>query len=68
MNDMIKNKPVQFPTLAKQGFTLSRPAKDIIIKLLSKDPKKRLGTKNDVNEVLSHPWFQSLDRDQILKK
>lgn len=30
--------------------------------MLSKDPKERLGSKGEANEVLAHPWFKELDK------
>jgi len=35
---------------------------------LEKDRKHRLGQKNDVEEVLGHPFFRDIDRDKLLKK
>lgn len=34
---------------------------DVVCKLLEKNKEKRLGSKNDVHEVLSHPWFADID-------
>lgn len=34
---------------------------DIVEKLLEKGYKQRLGSKNDVHEILEHPWFADLD-------
>tara|TARA_B110000285_G_C14945360_1_gene524060 strand:- start:179 stop:865 length:687 start_codon:yes stop_codon:yes gene_type:complete len=31
--------------------------KDLVLKLLTKDPKERLGAKNDGDEILEHPVF-----------
>lgn len=36
--------------------------------MLCKDRKQRLGQNNDVDEILMHPWFKSLDIDKLLKK
>jgi hypothetical protein len=30
--------------------------------MLQKDPTKRLGTKGGLKEVLSHPWFDVIDK------
>ena len=35
--------------------------KDLILKLLIKDPSKRLGSKDDANEILEHPFFNDID-------
>jgi hypothetical protein len=30
--------------------------------MLVRGPANRLGSKNDVDDVLSHPWFSDLNR------
>lgn len=40
---------------------MSNECKDFIRTLLIKDPKKRLGSKGDVNQILKHPWLNSLN-------
>jgi serine/threonine protein kinase len=47
---------------------VSEDCKDIITKLLVKDPKKRLGSETDSLEILAHPWFQGLDLNSLLAK
>ena len=64
MYDMIKNSQVKFPKRIK----LSDDAKDIIIKLLNKNPKKRLGSKKGIEEIKTHSFFASLDFNLILQK
>lgn len=66
--EMILKKDVTFPTKKKHGFELSKNAKDFIQKLLNKNPKKRLGAKNDVEEVLNHKWLSDVDRFKMLAK
>lgn len=41
---------------------------DIIKKLLNRDPAQRLGSKGDIHEILSHPFFQDVDLDSIVSK
>jgi hypothetical protein len=36
--------------------------------LLEKDKTKRLGAKFDVDEILAHPFFKSLDIEKLLAK
>ena len=64
MYDMIKNNPVKFP----KRISLSEDAKDIIKKLLEKNPKKRLGAHNGIEEIKKHPFFASIDFDLIVEK
>lgn len=47
---------------------ISNTGKDIITKLLNKCPLKRLGANNDVDEVLSHPWFAQININELLKR
>ncbi len=64
MYDMIKNSAVKFP----RRINLSEDAKDVIRKLLEKNPKKRLGSQNGIEEIKKHPFFASIDFDAILEK
>lgn len=36
---------------------MSDECKDLITKLLEKDPANRLGTNGGIEEILAHPWF-----------
>jgi len=48
---------------------LSNPCKDLITKLLERDPKKRLGSSDlDVKEIERHPFFKQLSFDKLYKK
>lgn len=40
---------------------MSAEAKDVIKKLLCRDPKKRLGCQNDADDLKEHPFFADLD-------
>ena len=64
MYDMIKNSAVKFPKRIK----LSDEAKDVITKLLDKNPKKRLGSHGGIKEIKEHPFFASLDFNLIEQK
>lgn len=52
----------------KSNIVISIECKDIIQKLLTKDPRKRLGCTNDSLEILSHPWFSEYDMTLLLSK
>ena len=65
---LIQEATIKYPDPNKHGITVSETAKDLINKLLDKDMDKRLGSKNDLKEVLAHPWFADLDYRKILKK
>ena len=52
------------PPKMDNGF--SNEAKDLITKLLNKDPKKRLGFgKNGVEELKSHPYFNDINWEDL---
>ena len=61
-NDNLINR-IKFPKIK-----LSVDATDIIQKLLEKDPHKRLGSKNGIEEIKNHPFFKSINFDLILRK
>ena len=46
-----------FPNPAT-GITMSDECKDFIKKTTMKDFKKRLGHKNGIEDIVSHPWFK----------
>ena len=48
MFKMIKQDPAEFPNKISHGFAVSDTAKDLLEKLLAKDPKVRLGSKGGV--------------------
>ena len=48
---------------------LSDEAKDLLTKLLTKNPKERLGSgPNDSQDVKLHPWFSNISWDDIYNK
>ena len=68
MQYLIQECPVTFPDKDRLGFEVSDVAKDIISKLLDKDKSKRLGAKDDVTEILAHPFFAGLNIEALLAK
>ena len=69
---MIKKKKFVFPDLTllerEKGIIVSDKARDLIEKLLVKEPEDRLGSKNGVEEILAHPWFSDIDRTLMMNK
>jgi serine/threonine protein kinase len=47
---------------------MSDELKDLITRLLDKDPKTRLGSTTDADEVVNHAWFRDLDWEGLMKK
>jgi serum/glucocorticoid-regulated kinase 2 len=64
MYELIKNSSVKFP----RRITLSEESKDVIRKLLEKNPKKRLGSQSGIEEIKSHPFFASIDFNLVEQK
>jgi hypothetical protein len=52
----------------RHKINVSEEAKDIITMLLQKDRKKRLGQKNDVDEILGHKFFEGIDLDALVQR
>ena len=42
--------------------------KDLLRKMLDKDPKKRIGIGNDKQDLKNHPFFSDINWNQILNK
>jgi serine/threonine protein kinase len=60
---MIVSDPVEFP-----GH-LSEPARDLIGRLLEKDPGKRLGAGDaDFAEVKRHRFFEAIDFERLMRR
>ena len=64
----IQQSKVIFPNKKKYKIEYSDEAQDLICKLLAKKKAKRLGAIEDVEEVLSHPWFSDVNIEEILAK
>lgn len=47
---------------------LTEHCKSLIVALLNRDPKKRLGSDKDVDDVVGHPFFKELDIEKLLRK
>jgi len=62
MYNKIQHGVLRFPPF------LSAECKSIMQSLLHRDPKKRLGSNGDVEELKAHPFFKSLDFVKLYKK
>ncbi|CCK70579.1 protein kinase RIM15 KNAG_0E03200 [Huiozyma naganishii CBS 8797] len=54
----------EFSSLEEEREVITPEAKDLIIKLLELDPKKRLGS-NGAIEIMKHPYFNGVDWDNV---
>jgi serum/glucocorticoid-regulated kinase 2 len=68
MYEYILKKPVYYPDAKKHGIPMSEDCKDFINKCLVKNPQARLGTAGGLEEIISHPWFKSVNIEKLLAK
>ena len=68
MLSKIKASRVVFPDAKKFKIHVSEDGKDFICRLLEKRKEKRLGTQNDLEELLGHPWLYGIDTNDIVEK
>ena len=61
----IRAAELVFPDKKKYKIEYSQDFVDIVKKLLNKDRTQRLGTEGGAAEILSHPWFASLNLEDI---
>jgi serum/glucocorticoid-regulated kinase 2 len=59
--DLITSSKIRFPSKIR----LSSSSKDIIIKLLKKNPNERMG-KGGLDSIISHPFFQSVNTKNVI--
>jgi serum/glucocorticoid-regulated kinase 2 len=64
---LIRESPVNFPDPVRHKITVSPEAQDLIVKLLDKNRKTRLGA-NGIDEILNHPWFADIDKEKLIAK
>jgi serum/glucocorticoid-regulated kinase 2 len=62
MYNKIQHGVLRFPPF------LSENCKNLIVQLLNRDPKKRMGSKDDVNDLKAHAFFKPLSWDKLMKK
>ena len=74
MYDLINTGSISYPLFIEiegeekpRNYKISEDAKNIISKLLEKDPKNRLG-KNGIKEIQKHPFFYSINFEDLKKK
>jgi serine/threonine protein kinase len=47
---------------------MSDDLKELITRLLDKNPMTRLGSNGDADEIVNHPWFTGFDWEKLMKK
>lgn len=68
MYQLITSAPIRWPQMSKHGIEVSKEARDLITRMLNRNRHERLGQKDDVKEILDHPWFADLDTQDLLAK
>ena len=64
---LIREGKIIFPE-ARHNIPMTEEMKDIIKRLLEKNPAKRLGSNGDADEIVNHPWFQDFDWESLIGK
>ncbi len=67
MYHFIKESKVNFPDPERHKIFVSEEAKDLILRLLDKNKRTRLGA-NGIDEIMAHPFFRDLDLEKLLRK
>ena len=68
MYHLIQESHIRYPDKEKHGIYISPDAQDLINKCLDKNKKSRLGQQGDVDEIMAHPFFKSLNVKDLLEK
>ena len=68
MFNNIQRGEIQWPVEKEHGFKFSKDAIDLIKQLLNRNKSKRLGAKNDSDEILSHKFFKGVNTKKILER
>ena len=61
-------KNIAFGKVRFPKDTLSQPGRDFVKGLLNRNPKHRLGAKDDAAELMREPFFNDIDWDALAKK
>jgi len=61
--ESIKRAPLNLPP-----SNCSPECRDLLFKLLCKNPYSRLGARDGFEEIKNHPWFSTIEWDDLLKK
>lgn len=67
MNEMYENI-INRPVVFNNTVSISANAMNLIVRLLEKDPNRRLGFINDAPEILAHPWFSDINVQMVLDR
>ena len=65
---LIREGPIVFPKMEVHKFAISDELTDLISRLLTRDPAKRIGSTNGVEEIKQHPFFKDIDFEKLQNK
>ena len=64
----IKQSKVVFPDKNKYKIDYSEDFVDVVMRLLDKDKKTRLGSNGDADEIMKHPFFASININKLMNE
>jgi len=67
LDNSVVNEQPKFTDDNEDEFPMTEEAKDIILKLVEKDARKRLGA-NGIAEIKKHPWFADVSFENIMER
>lgn len=68
LGELIRKGHIIFPNAERHGIPMTEELKDLIRKLLDRDQKKRLGSINDADDIVNHPWFADMNWEKLMAK
>uniref|UniRef100_A0A7S3KM23 Uncharacterized protein n=1 Tax=Euplotes crassus TaxID=5936 RepID=A0A7S3KM23_EUPCR len=67
LGKLIKKGKIIFPDPIRHKIDMSEELKDLILKLLDRNPKERIGSSGH-DDIFDHPWFADIDFEAIKNK
>ena len=67
LDNAVVNEQPKFTDDNEDEFPMSDEARDLILNLVEKDARKRLGA-NGIAEIKKHPWFDDVSFEDIMER
>ena len=64
----VLHKPIDLPPPGIEEGQMHPDARDLLQKLLQRDPAKRLGAKKGIREIKEHPFFKSIEWKTLIQE
>lgn len=58
-------KEIPWPEEGQGPGQMHPDARDLLQRLMCRDPRKRLGAKHGCKEIKEHPWFESIEWEKL---